>query len=189
MTCIAGRTKLPPMARRSIPGKQAGFGYISVLIGLAVMAAGLGAVADVWHTTMQREHEKELLYIGNEFRDALSRHLTARGRYPLRLEELLTDGQTPPKRFIRKIYADPMTGSADWGLVPGPNGQITGVFSKGAGEPLKKTGFKTRDKDFEGKLKYSEWVFTPLSAKLGSLPANTTPNRNPLLPPQQRPRP
>jgi hypothetical protein len=52
-----------------------------------------------------------------------------------------------------------MTRSADWGLVTGPQGQIYGVHSRSAAVPLKKGQFRGADKAFEGKTKYSEWLF------------------------------
>ncbi|MFZ2266972.1 MAG: type II secretion system protein [Azonexus sp.] len=148
------------MARHTVPGKQSGFTYIAVMIGIAIMGAGLAAVGTVWHTMVQRDHEKELLYVGQQFRLALKRYYLAHQRYPVSLEKLVQDdGTVAVKHHLRKLYIDPMTGTTDWGIVKLPNEQIVGVYSRSEESPLKMAGFRTRDTLFEEKGKYSEWVF------------------------------
>ena len=67
----------------------------------------------------------------------------------MRLEELLQDPRYPDiRRYLRKIYLDPMTGSAEWGLVTGPGGEIYGVHSLSGDEPLKKANFGLAEKAF-----------------------------------------
>jgi type II secretory pathway pseudopilin PulG len=144
--------------------RQAGFTYIGVLVLVAIMGAGLAAAGQVWHTVRQQEKERELLVIGHEFRLALdryARHTPRNGsRAPVRLEELLQDPRTPGiQRYLRKIYVDPITGRPEWGLVSAANGEIHGVYSLSGEEPLKKANFSPADRQFEGKTKYSDWVF------------------------------
>lgn len=147
------------------PGRcQRGFTYVGVLVFVAAMGVGLAASGQLWHTLQQREKERELLFIGHQFRLALdryARHTPALARRaPLRLEELLQDPRHPNvQRHLRKIYLDPMTGSAEWGLVTGPGGEIYGVHSRSREEPLKKANFAPADRQFEGAMKYSDWVF------------------------------
>ena len=148
------------------PGCSRGFSYIGALILVALMSVALAAAGELWHTAMKREKEQELLFVGAQFRHALEQfYANAPGqgrRYPLSLEELLLDPRHPGiRRYLRKIYFDPMTGSAEWGLVTGPNGEIFGVYSLSEAEPLKKGNFPLLDKGFEGKAKYSDWVFMP----------------------------
>lgn len=143
---------------------QQGFTCIGVLVLIALMGIALAAAGQVWHTLQTREKERELLFIGQQFRLALNRYARhAPGqsrRAPLRLEELLQDPRYPGiQRYIRKIYVDPMTGDADWGLITGPGGEIYGVHSLSDAEPLKKSGFALADRKFEGAMKYSDWVF------------------------------
>jgi hypothetical protein len=120
------------------------------------------AVSEVWQTTLKREKEDELLYAGDQIRQALTRYaMSAPGgeRYPRRLEDLLRDPRYPlPRRYLRQVYRDPMTPSGEWELVK--TGEfITGVHSQSDEEPLKSAEFRLRDRAFEGKTKYSEWVF------------------------------
>jgi len=132
-----------------------------------MMGIGLAAAGEIWYTAQQREKEQELLFVGAQFRRAIQQfyaNTPAKARrYPLHLEELLQDPRHPGvRRYLRKIYRDPMTGKAEWGLLTGPAGEIFGVYSLSDDEPLKRANFRLAEKDFEGKVKYSEWVFMPL---------------------------
>jgi type II secretory pathway pseudopilin PulG len=152
-------------------GKSHGFVYIGLLVGLAVIGIGLGAVSEVWTQSRQREREQELLFAGNQIRQAITLYYLAsppaNRRFPLQLDELLEDVRTPdkPGRYLRKIYLDPITNSEKWGEIRLAGGQLVGVYSQSDAEPIKSMGFALRDKDFMEKTRYSEWVFrSPLPA-------------------------
>lgn len=145
-------------------GRESGFTYFVLLAVVAAMGFVLATAGEVWHTALKREKEQELLFVGDQFRRAFNLYnLNTPGnarRFPLSLDELLKDPRYPGvKRYLRKIYADPVTGSTRWGLVKGPNGEIFGVHSLSEDEPLKKSSFSLVDAKFEGRAKYSEWVF------------------------------
>lgn len=164
------------MGQPTMNGKQAGFTYIALLIGIAIASAVLAAVGQVWQTVGQRDREKELLFIGNQFRQAINRYYASNRRYPQRLEDLVVDEtNAKTKHYLRKIFVDPMTGLTDWGTVKLPNEQIVGVYSLSENKPIKTTGFRRRDSEFEDKEKYSEWQF--MAAIRG------TPNKSTLVPP------
>jgi type II secretory pathway pseudopilin PulG len=157
-------------------GKDKGFVYIGLLIGLAIVGIGLGAVSEVWTQSRQRERERELLFVGNQIRQAITLYYLgsppANRRFPMQLDELLEDVRAPdkPGRYLRKLFFDPITNSEKWGEVRLPGGQLVGVYSLSDNEPIKLTGFALRDKDFNDKTKYSEWVFrSPLPAANPSL--------------------
>ena len=144
----------------TVNGRQSGFTYIALLIGVAIMGTVLASLGTVWHTLVQRENEKDLLFIGNQFRRALSSYFLNNQRFPMRLEDLIQDeNKLVVKRHLRKIFVDPMTSKTDWGTVKLPGGQIVGVYSLSDEEPLKRAGFRKLDVDFKDKKKYSEWVF------------------------------
>ena len=72
----------------------------------------------------EKEKEGELLFVGDQFRRAIRlcyEHTPGRGRrYPERLEALLMDPRHPStQRYPRKIYPDPVSGSAKWGWSKG----------------------------------------------------------------------
>src|SRR4051812_2430298 len=111
-----------------------GFTYIGLLIIVAVMGMGLAAFGELYSRSAQREKERELLFVGNEYRQAIaSYYLKSPGQraYPKSLDQLLEDKRFPmPMRHLRRLYADPITGSKDWGLVePTKGAGIVGVYS------------------------------------------------------------
>jgi len=156
-----------------------GFTYIALLLLVAMMSVSLAVVAQVWHTEQKRAKEEELLYVGNQIRRALALYAaSAPGggeRYPRRLEDLTKDPRYPDvRRYLRKVYRDPITGSTDWGLVKAGD-YITGVYSRSEEEPFKKSGFPPVDQGFEEQTKYSAWVFSPRigQARSGTLPGSS----------------
>ena len=151
--------------------REQGFIYIALLIGLSIVGIGLGATSEVWTQSRQREKEEELLFVGNQFRLAISRYYIqsppAARRFPMKLEELVNDDRAPdkPAHHLRKLYADPMTGDTAWGEVRLDSGQLVGVYSLSMATPFKVFGFALRDKDFVDKDHYSDWIFrSPLPA-------------------------
>ncbi len=143
----------------------AGFTYIGLLLAVVLMGMLLSAVGTVWRTTAQREREKELLFIGHEFEGAIAAYYEAGGRqFPQDLSDLLEDKRWPePRHFLRRMYADPMTGQADWTLIRVDSLGITGVASSSAAVPLKKSGFEPEEEAFQDADTYQDWkfVFTP----------------------------
>ncbi|WP_187364376.1 type II secretion system protein [Massilia genomosp. 1] len=149
-----------------LPGMrgQGGFTYLWVLLLVAFMGLGLTVAVEVDATAARRERERELLIIGRQFQTALGRYheseLTAGKKdYPASLEELLEDRRFPGvRRHLRKIFVDPMTGNAEWGLVM-LGGRIVGVHSLSDKTPIKQAGFAPEHAALRGKQKYSEWQF------------------------------
>lgn len=161
-------------------GDERGFTYIALLIFIAIMGVGLAATGEVWHMTVKREKEDELLFVGNQFRNAIVMYYihtpVQAGRYPMNLEDLLKDPRYPTtNRYLRKLYLDPITNSPDWELIKGAKGEILGVHSLSEDEPMKKSNFNIADQGCEGKMKYSEWVFA-ISAKYFPAPATMQPS-------------
>lgn len=142
-----------------------GFAYLWTLLAVAMMGVGLAVVGQVYSTSLQREKEQELLFIGRQFREALGRYHAVRNiggheEYPGTLEALLQDPRSPAAlRHLRRLYVDPMTGKAEWGLVR-LDGKIVGMHSLSASTPLKQDGFEHAESSFKGAPHYSAWVFT-----------------------------
>lgn len=149
-------------------GGSPGFTYIGLLVVIATIGIMTAVVAQYWKVTAKVEREKELLWIGGQFRQAIGRYFEAKEVpshtglriYPKELKDLLADPRSiGTHRYLRKIYIDPMTGKDDWVLVMDEQNHIRGVHSKSDTETLKRDNFDEADKGFAGKTRYSEWVF------------------------------
>lgn len=173
------------MASVTLLRRQRGVTYLALLLAIAMMGAILGAVGEVSRTVQLREREKELLFIGNEYRRAIGlyyQHTPGSAKqFPHSLEALLQDDRYPSvQRYLRKLYRDPVTDSSDWGLFKTPDGAIMGVYSRSEAAPIKVAGFAGLNAGFEGVTKYSEWIFayTPTGRPApvqGSAPTSATP--------------
>lgn len=177
----AARQAPAAMARRSAIGsarraRQQGLGYLAVLFWLALASLALTGEGLLWSMQRQRDREEELLFIGDEMRRAIGRYHDATPaepkRYPPSLDVLVQDRRfLPPRRHLRRIYADPMTGKPAWGLVLGADGGVTGVYSTSRQVPVKRAGFAERDIEFEHKTQYAEWRFVYHGARTRHEPA------------------
>ena len=95
---------------------------------------------------------------------------------------LLLDQRHPAiQRYLRRLYTDPITGKAEWGLVKGPEDRIIGIYSLSEDPPFKRTGFPIAYQDFEGKKRYRDWQFVYIPAGAQS--------QQPLQPAQSQPPP
>jgi type II secretory pathway pseudopilin PulG len=138
-----------------------GFTYLTVLFVIAFMGLGLSLAGEVWHTSVMREREAQLLYVGNQYRRAIERYYVGGlNQFPRSLEDLLRDPRKPGiERYLRKLYDDPVTGKREWGIVKAPDGGIMGVYSQSEDKPIKTSGFALANRDFDGAAKYSDWKF------------------------------
>jgi type II secretory pathway pseudopilin PulG len=152
--------------------RQRGFSYLWTLLVVAGIAATTALAVEVAATATRRDKERELIAIGRQFRIAIARYRAASPngaipQYPQSLEQLLRDDRVPGiRRHLRKIFVDPMTGKAEWGLARF-NGRIIGVYSLSEQIPIKQDGFEVEEAHFRGKQRYTEWVFSyPANALL-----------------------
>lgn len=162
----------PPMSAGELfmqQKKQGGFTYLTILFSITVAGIVLSTIGIDWSQTSQREKERELLFVGNQFREAIALYYQRTPgpvkRYPERLEDLLTDTRyNPQQHYLRRLYPDPLTNQKKWGLVMAPEGGIMGVYSVSDLSPIKITNFSYENLTFEGATKYSSWKFlyTPM---------------------------
>jgi len=169
-------SRLPSYERSAAPPRELGFTYVWLLVAVALMAAGLAAIGEVAGTAAKREKEAELLFAGDQFARAIAEYSASSPgapQYPQKLEELLADNRYPNlRRYLRRVYPDPMTGRADWGLVRGPGGGITGVYSQSTARPLKTANFPRGYESFAGAGMYSAWRFAPVPSGAPAAPAS-----------------
>lgn len=144
-----------------------GFTYLGLLIFIAVVAIASAATLQMGSILQRRAAEEELLEIGAEYQNALLGYANATSvgqkSRPDSLQDLLKDPRYPNLRHLRKLYADPITGKEEWGVIKAPDGSgIVGVHSMSNAAPVKVGNFDAVFREFEGKLTYREWVFTVL---------------------------
>ena len=155
--------------------RSRGFTYMTVLFIIAVITAGLALVGEVWETAAKREKERELLFVGNEYRKAITKYyLAGKNQYPRTLEDLLKDPRQPGTvRYLRRLYPDPVTGKAEWGIVKSPDAGVAGVYSLSEQKPLKNANFRQRDAGFEAAQTYADWkfIYSPSAPGQSTTPA------------------
>lgn len=144
--------------------RQGGFTYLAALFLIAVAGAAAASVTLLWSTASQRSKERELLFAGDQFRRAIGEYYERSPgtlkKYPPGLNDLLKDErQLGIRRYLRKIWRDPLTQTTDWGLIQSPEGGIMGVYSLSEARPLKQGGFSENNAEFAGKQHYSGWKF------------------------------
>lgn len=149
---------------------QRGFTYIGLLLALALAGVALAAAGTLWSTETQREREADLLFVGDQFRRAITAYYETvpagqTRRFPQKLEDLLLDKRWPTtRRHLRRLYVDPITGAREWGLVRGPGETITGVYSLSSAAPLKHAKFPNDYVQFAAAKAYNEWRFVYTAA-------------------------
>jgi type II secretory pathway pseudopilin PulG len=156
-----------PSVPRHQPGVRhdRGVMLLALLIGLVLSGIALMGAVDVWTLQRQREREQQLLYAGDQYRQAIRRYYYAAPAgtprtLPVSLELLLEDDRYPiPVRHLRRLYSDPITGQAEWGLLRAGD-RIAGVYSLSEAMPVKQAGFSIADESFTGRSRYKEWVFS-----------------------------
>lgn len=135
---------------------------------LAVASAAGAVVAQRWSDQTSREKERQLLRIGNAYARALAEYRASSPgtdkRYPPTLEQLLLDTRfVGTRRHLRTLYADPMTGKADWVLVRDARGDIMGVRSQSEQRPWARVAQSLEFIDVPAAERYSDWIFVPRS--------------------------
>jgi type II secretory pathway pseudopilin PulG len=121
---------------------------------LVVMGIATAAIGPVWHTEVRRDKEEELLFRLGEYRRAIAQYRAARGRPPRELKDLLEDrGQLQIRRYLRKLYKDPITGKDDWklDLIADRTGSVLGIAD------IHSSSDKEGLRSIKGKKKYKDW--------------------------------
>ncbi|MBI3621701.1 MAG: type II secretion system protein [Nitrospirae bacterium] len=141
---------------------QAGYTYLFVMFVVVMLGISSSVAAQQWKTEIRREREAELLFRGDQIRQAIALYyLTARAgfnAYPRSLNELVKDPNTSAtRRYLRKLYKDPITGK-EFELVK-EGDYIKGVRSASTAAPVKRGNFPKEYEEFAEKSSYREWVF------------------------------
>src|SRR2546423_1616099 len=167
-TCGPRRRPRPPQGREGdampSPTRQPsrrGVVLLALLLAMMIGAILSMAAAAAWSTARQREREAELLFAGDQYRQAIRSYYYAAPRgqarvLPSRLDDLVEDNRSSMSmHHLRRPYPDPITSSADWGLVMRGD-RIAGVYSQSEAQPLKQAGFDATHAGFEEKKSYRD---------------------------------
>ena len=148
--------------RRGLPHRASGLVLLALLIMLVLVGVGALGAAEFWATSLKREREAELLFIGEQYRRAIAEYwkmTPGRRGYPPSIDVLLTDDRFPnPVHHLRRTYRDPMTESGEFEVIKLANG-VVGVHSTSLDPPLKHANFPKAYQPFEQAENYSQWTF------------------------------
>jgi len=181
-------------------GRQAGFTYLGLIIFVTIIGLVGAATLKIGALLQRAAAEEELLDIGAAFSAALDSYAAATPQgaspYPPSLKELLKDPRVPGvRRHLRKIFVDPLTGKAEWGVVylgDGTTG-VVAVHSLSTAKPLKVANFDSRFAGLDNADTISAWRFKARDPALGQAPgqpqpaAPSTPTTQPAQPAQTAP--
>jgi type II secretory pathway pseudopilin PulG len=118
---------------------------LALLLALALGGIAMMAAVDVASLTRQRANEQELLFVGDQYREAIRRYYFG-ARYPT------------PVHHLRRRYPDPLTASPEWGELR-IGTRLSGVYSLSEKTPVKQEGFAPGYQPFSGKTAYRDWIF------------------------------
>ena len=155
---VSPRRSCALRARLSVLRSPRGIVYPMLLGAILIIGVATAGVAELWTTQIKREKEQELLFRLGEIRRAIVRYRADHNKLPKELKDLLDDRtQLQTRRYLRRLYTDPMTGKADWSLklVVDRAGVVSGiedVHSTSAAKPLK----SLPGKNAEGST-YKDW--------------------------------
>lgn len=139
---------------------QQGSIFLSMLVSVAMIGVLMMETGLLWSSVMRREREAQLLAQGQEIRRAIGGYYEQQKLFPKTLDDLLLDRRQPTiKRYLRRVYKDPMDITREWGVIKGPGETIMGVFSTADGSPLKQKNFRRGNEAFTGRSSYQGWIF------------------------------
>ena len=147
--------------------QQSGFGYISVLMLVMILGwVGASRFEDN-QTKIKREKEKELLFILEAYHQAIENYYLASDdgthALPEALEQLLLDRRfVRTKRYLRKLYVDPMTGTLP-SAVRNEQNKIIGIYSSSRDWIMNNAGFERLYKEKGKKAEVTLTVFRDMT--------------------------
>jgi type II secretory pathway pseudopilin PulG len=146
-----------------------GVSLVALMVAVTLMLVAMAVMLPSWDYVMKNEREEELLFRGYQIANAIQAYQSKERTPPPSLEILVK------KRYLRRLYKDPMTKDGKWTLVTGiplPGGQGVPPInppSGGSGQtvvgPIAGVASRSTEKSIRtlnGKRRYSDWQFIPL---------------------------
>lgn len=108
-----------------------GFLLLGAIVAVALILLALSIAAPAVARELRREREVEAVHRGNQYVRAIQLYYRKFGHYPMSIDQL---EKTSNIRFLRRRYADPITGKEDFRTIPvGQNKTTVKTFF---GQPL-----------------------------------------------------
>lgn len=144
-------------------GEQKGMLLIGVLVFLTLAALTAVNTGQRWFDARQRAAEEELLFVGEQYRQAIESYWREAPntvhQMPTRIEDLLSDNRFPfPKRHLRKAFLDPLAPHQSLAELR-DGATLIGVYSQAEGSPFRQAGFEAQHKGFNQARTYADWKF------------------------------
>jgi general secretion pathway protein G len=89
-----------------------GFTLLELITVVAIIAILVGIALPNYKAAIRQAREAVLREDLFRFRDVIDQYYADKGKYPASLDVLVEEG------YLRKVPADPITGAADWEVVP-----------------------------------------------------------------------
>ncbi|HZR56280.1 MAG TPA: hypothetical protein VFA74_05375 [Terriglobales bacterium] len=86
---------------------ERGYILITLLLFVALLAIAAAAIVPTITFQIKRDREEEMIHRGVQYTRAVRRYFKKFGRYPTRVEDLVTTNNV---HYLRKAYKDPITG-------------------------------------------------------------------------------
>lgn len=90
---------------------EAGFVLLAAIFLCVLLLISIAIAAPKMARSIQRDKELETIHRGEQYRRAIQLYYRKFNNYPTSINQLV---ETNQMRFLRKKYADPMTGKDDW---------------------------------------------------------------------------
>ncbi|MDE3105762.1 MAG: type II secretion system protein [Acidobacteriota bacterium] len=93
---------------------EEGYALVALVVALFLVLLALSVAAPRVAQELKRDREEEAVHRAQQYVRAIQLFYRKTGRYPGSMEELEKSNN---QRFLRKRYADPLTGKPDWRLI------------------------------------------------------------------------
>lgn len=90
---------------------EAGYVLLGTIFLSIILLVSLAIAAPKMAMEIQRDKDLETIHRGEQYKRAIQLYYRQFGRYPTSIDQLVNSNQI---RFLRKRYADPITGKDDW---------------------------------------------------------------------------
>jgi general secretion pathway protein G len=108
---VRSGTVLQNVVNRGVRRSE-GFTLLELITVVAIISILVGIALPNYKTAILQSREAVLKEDLFRFRDVIDQYYADKGKYPGSLDALVDEG------YLRKVPTDPMTGAADWEVVP-----------------------------------------------------------------------